>query len=243
MTKAMRVLVVDDSTLARQVVRSILGDLGHPDIAEARDGEEALALLEQAPFDLVISDDAMPGLDGLGLLRGLQEGSTRAVPVLMLGEARNVEHIVELMKAGAYGFLKKPFTLAALQAKLTEVQKKQQLAQAPQSGSLSGSLEEIGVSELVQFLHSQRASGRLVIKAGDGEGTIEIRDGEVRAARFQGESGATAFCALAGSERGRFHFVRWREPVDPEIEGGTLALLLEALRLKDERGRSSQPLS
>ena len=79
-----KVLVVDDSATARKCIRRLLNDLGFHFIREASDGGDAMERLSAQPFDLVVSDWDMEGLDGLELLRWMrQRKSQRAIPFIM----------------------------------------------------------------------------------------------------------------------------------------------------------------
>jgi DNA-binding NtrC family response regulator len=109
-----KVLVVDDEAAVRFSLREILQAAGH-DVREAEDGLTALATLEAAPVDLVISDLRMPGLDGLALLERVRAGwpETQFVLVTALGDERTA---VRALKLGAYDYLPKPFDNEELRA-------------------------------------------------------------------------------------------------------------------------------
>jgi two-component system chemotaxis response regulator CheY len=109
-----RVLIVDDSRSMRQMVRAALEAAGHQ-VAEGEDGRAALALLEKAPVDLVVSDVNMPEMDGIALTRAIrQRPAHRFTPILIL----TTEHTDEMKQrgraAGATGWLVKPFNPAQL---------------------------------------------------------------------------------------------------------------------------------
>ncbi|MFO0762387.1 MAG: sigma-54 dependent transcriptional regulator [Byssovorax sp.] len=107
-----RALVVDDDAGVRYTLRGALEDAGLH-VEEAKDGAEALSILAARPFDLVVSDLRMPGVDGLALLRRLREGPRP--PTFILVTAHGSErHAVEAMKLGAFDYFKKPFDLDEL---------------------------------------------------------------------------------------------------------------------------------
>ncbi|MGH8043434.1 MAG: response regulator, partial [Stenotrophomonas sp.] len=68
MNKNMRILIVDDFSTMRRIVKNLLGDLGFTNTAEAEDGHAALALLQSQPFDFVVTDWNMPVMTGIDLL-------------------------------------------------------------------------------------------------------------------------------------------------------------------------------
>jgi two-component system chemotaxis response regulator CheY len=235
MKSAMRILVVDDSKVARSVLRKILREIGHEDVVEASDGVEALDKVQASSFDLVITDWNMPNLDGLGLVRELQKGLSN-VPVLMVSSESYFNRIVDVMRAGAEGYIRKPFTAETLNQKITEVRKKRELsAQAATAASLAGRLEEIGFPELIQFLTGCRRNGRVVIESGGKSGTIDLREGEARAAEWGNLSGDEAVYAIAEQDAGTFRFQPAQGSVQRNITLPTMSLLIEALRKRDEK--------
>ncbi|MHC4848063.1 MAG: response regulator, partial [Planctomycetota bacterium] len=140
----MRILVVDDSKVARAVIRKVLGEIGYSVVHEATDGVEAMAKLRESTFDLVMTDWNMPRMDGIELVREVRDSPDLDVPVLMVSGETYVTRFVEVMRAGAQGYIRKPFTDVALQSKIAEVMKKQELqAQTDHAASLTGRLAEI----------------------------------------------------------------------------------------------------
>ncbi len=107
-----RLLVVDDDEASCAVVAEALQAEGY-EVAVARGGTEALALARDRVFDLVISDIRMPDLDGLQLLRGLQE-ETPEVRVILMTAFGTVEAALAAIKAGAYDYVSKPLNLEEL---------------------------------------------------------------------------------------------------------------------------------
>ena len=110
------VLVVEDEEYVRDSLLELLRARGFTARA-ARDVPEALATLERAPVDVVLTDYRMPGLSGLDLVRSLQASSPE-VPVLVLTGHGTVASAVECLKAGASDFILKPADPAALEVAL-----------------------------------------------------------------------------------------------------------------------------
>ncbi|MGH9440854.1 MAG: response regulator transcription factor [Thermoanaerobaculia bacterium] len=110
-----RLLLVDDDENLRSVVSDSLRRDGH-EVAAAADGEEALSLFAGRPFDLVITDFAMPGMDGLALVRRLRADSN--VPVLVLTVKSEEREKVRLLDAGADDYVVKPFGVSELLARV-----------------------------------------------------------------------------------------------------------------------------
>ena len=228
----MRILVVDDSKVARAVLKKLLEELGYADIEEATNGYEALAPLKQRPFDLVVTDWNMPGLDGLGLVRAIRDGETPEVPVLMVSSESYSNRIMDVMRAGADGYIRKPFRAELLRAKITEVLKKREMSrQNAASSPLQGRLEEVGFPELIQFMSQCRMNGRLVI----GDASVDLRDGELRAARIGTLEGDAAVYEIAEIEEGEFRFESATGDVEENVSLATMPLLLEAMKRRDEK--------
>ena len=151
-------------------------------------------------------------------------------------EKLSLDRIVDVMRAGAEGYIRKPFTAETLNQKITEVRKKRELsAQAATAASLAGRLEEIGFPELIQFLTGCRRNGRVVIEAGGKAGTIDLREGEARAAEWGNLTGDEAVYAIAECDSGTFRFQPAQGNVEKNVTLPTMSLLIEALRKRDEK--------
>lgn len=115
----LRVLVVDEFSTMRRVVRGLLRQLGCVGVEEADDGVTALAALKAGRFDLVVSAVNLPGLNGIELLRAIKADDTlRRLPVLIVTAEARKEDIVLAAQAGAAGYIVKPFTRATLEDKV-----------------------------------------------------------------------------------------------------------------------------
>lgn len=120
--KDMNILVVDDFPTMRRIVRSLLKELGFNNVEEAEDGQDALNKLQTDSFQFVISDWNMPNLDGLAMLKQMRaDGDLGALPVLMITAEAKKENIIAAAKAGANGYIVKPFTAATLEEKLNKI--------------------------------------------------------------------------------------------------------------------------
>jgi len=109
---SVKILVVDDDEASRQGLASLVSGWGHS-VDEAADGEEALAKARAALPSVVITDLVMPKLDGLALLRALQEELPFATVILLSGQG-SIDTAVTALKQGAYDFLTKPVDVARL---------------------------------------------------------------------------------------------------------------------------------
>ncbi len=117
-----RILVVDDFSTMRRIVRNLLKELGFLNVQEAEDGVEALAKLRSGTFDFVVSDWNMPNMTGIELLIEIRKDpKLKHLPVLMVTAEAKKENIIQAAKEGASGYVVKPFTAAALDDKLKKI--------------------------------------------------------------------------------------------------------------------------
>jgi two-component system chemotaxis response regulator CheY len=120
--KNMKILVVDDFSTMRRIIKNLLKDLGFTNIQEADDGNTALPMLQQGDFDLVVTDWNMPGMQGIDLLRAIRaDVNLKHIPVLMVTAEAKKEQIVAAAQAGVNGYVIKPFTAATLKEKLAKI--------------------------------------------------------------------------------------------------------------------------
>ena len=118
----MNILVVDDFSTMRRIIKGLLHDLGYSNVAEADDGLTALPMLKGGNFDFLITDWNMPGMPGVELLRKVRADEKLAkLPVLMLTAEAKREQIVEAAQAGVSGYVIKPFTAATLKEKIDKI--------------------------------------------------------------------------------------------------------------------------
>jgi two-component system, NtrC family, response regulator AtoC len=112
-----RILVVDDEVKMRRLLEMALKNMGH-EVVQAGDGEEALACLGEAPFDLIMTDLNMPRMNGIQLLRNLRERGEE-VPVIVLTAFGTIETAVEAMKLGAADYIIRPFEMETVELAVT----------------------------------------------------------------------------------------------------------------------------
>jgi two-component system chemotaxis response regulator CheY len=118
----MNILVVDDFSTMRRIIKGLLHDLGYPRVSEADDGKTALPMLKAGGYDFLITDWNMPGMAGLELLKLVRADEKLArMPVLMLTAEAKREQIVEAAQAGVSGYVIKPFTAQTLKEKIDKI--------------------------------------------------------------------------------------------------------------------------
>lgn len=121
MTGVIRVLVVDDHSVVREGLRHVLaGAPGFEVVGEAATAVEAVGLAERHTPDVIVLDISMPGGSGLGVVEQLRR-QFPAVRILMLSIHDQREYVVESVRAGAHGYLRKDSTPAELRAAIAAV--------------------------------------------------------------------------------------------------------------------------
>ncbi|MCG7530074.1 chemotaxis response regulator CheY [Psychrobium sp. MM17-31] len=122
MDKNMKILVVDDFSTMRRIIKNLLRDLGLTNTQEADDGQTALPMLKEGDFDFVVTDWNMPGMQGIDLLKHIRaDEKLKHLPVLMVTAEAKREQIIAAAQAGVNGYIVKPFTAGTLKEKLDKI--------------------------------------------------------------------------------------------------------------------------
>jgi len=120
--KDMKILIVDDFSTMRRIIKNLLRDLGFNNTQEADDGNSALPVLQSGNFDFLITDWNMPGMTGIDLLKAVRADAKLAgLPVLMVTAEAKKDQIVEAAQAGVNGYIVKPFTAVTLKEKIDKI--------------------------------------------------------------------------------------------------------------------------
>jgi len=121
--KAMQVLVVDDYSTMRRIIRNLLNQLGFTNVDEANDGQAALAMVGQKKYGLIISDWNMEPMSGLDLLKGIRTGNgeNKVVPFIMVTAESKTENVIMAKQAGVNNYIVKPFNAETLKGKIAAV--------------------------------------------------------------------------------------------------------------------------
>lgn len=115
----MKILVVDDFSTMRRIIKNILKEIGYNNVDEADDGSTALEKLKAAKFDFVVTDWNMPNMPGIELLKAIRsDDGLKHTPVLMVTAEAAKENVVTAVAAGVNNYIVKPFTAAALKERI-----------------------------------------------------------------------------------------------------------------------------
>ena len=122
MDNNMKILIVDDFSTMRRIIKNLLRDLGYTNTQEADDGVTALPMLKGGNFDFLVTDWNMPGMQGIDLLKEVRaDAKLASLPVLMVTAEQKREQIVEAAQAGVNGYIVKPFTAQTLKEKIDKI--------------------------------------------------------------------------------------------------------------------------
>ncbi len=118
----MKILVVDDFSTMRRIVKNLLRDLGFTNTVEADDGKTALPILQAGGIDFLVTDWNMPGMTGIDLLKAVRENPELVdLPALMVTAEAKREQIIMAAQAGVNGYVIKPFTAGTLKEKIEKI--------------------------------------------------------------------------------------------------------------------------
>lgn len=122
MNKDMKILIVDDFSTMRRIIKNLLRDLGFTNTHEADDGVTALPMLRSGDYDFLVTDWNMPGMSGIDLLKQVRaDAKLAALPILMVTAEAKRDQIIEAAQAGVNGYVVKPFTAQVLKEKIEKI--------------------------------------------------------------------------------------------------------------------------
>jgi DNA-binding response OmpR family regulator len=242
-----QLLLVDADPRSVRVLEVSLKKAGYS-VTTATDGADALAKIEFSTPDLILSDTRLPRLDGYELVRRLKEHGDVQIPIVFLTSQKSIEDKIRGLELGVEDYLTKPIFVRELIARvnllLARRTQEKMATSLPTSRRtrLSGSLEDMGVVDLLQTFEVSRKSGVARISNGRRDARIYFRDGKVvdaELSRLRGEEAVyRALIWMSGTFEVEFC------PVDNEdiIPTSTQGLLMEGMRRVDEWGRLLEQL-
>lgn len=117
-----KILVADDSSTMRRILKMTLARCGYNDVSEATDGQDAVRQSETETFDCVLTDWNMPNMDGLELIQHLRSTEAYAkTPIMMITTEGAKDDVIEALTRGANSYIVKPFTPETLKQKMQEL--------------------------------------------------------------------------------------------------------------------------
>lgn len=123
----MKILLVDDSKTMRNIQKSVLAQIGNPQIEEACDGQDALSKAMAFQPDLILVDWNMPNMDGLTFVKTFRQ-TDKLTPLIMVTTESEKSRVIEAIKAGVNNYVVKPFTPDLLSQRINETMGKKAAA-------------------------------------------------------------------------------------------------------------------
>lgn len=119
---SMKILVVDDFSTMRRIVKNVLKQLGFENVDEAEDGAQAFSKLQAGGFGMVVADWNMPNMDGFELLRNVRnDPALKEMPFLMVTAEAEKDKVIAAIQAGVNNYIVKPFTAEVFKEKMDKI--------------------------------------------------------------------------------------------------------------------------
>ena len=222
-TIAKTLLVVDDDRATLSLYRAGLKGLAGFKFLMAQDGREALAVLQQEPVHVLVTDLNMPVLDGFNLIAKVSRLYPQ-VPIIVMTGLDESQHLNTPLQLGAIQILSKPPRLTILMDAIRAA------AQFEPTGMVRG----IGLNSILQLLNWEKKSCTLTVKSEAGMGLLYLKGGEVVHAGYQAEEGLPAAYEILSWDRPDLEFVETCR-VEQTIDLPLTELLMNAALITDHR--------
>ena len=224
---AKRILIVDDEpNVVKSCARML--ELEGFETRGVTDGATAIDLYKEQPFDLVLADLKMPGVDGLQVLREIRDYDPGATVAIITAYGTK-ESVVEAFRSGACEFLEKPLRADVLVSTVRRI-----LEQDSSDRVVRGNLRTLSLPSIIQVNCAEGNLGRLRIRHQGKEGVLYFADGNVVHAEMGDEVGEEVVYELLTWEDGDFLLEMGVEPPERTITTNWSGLLLEGMRRIDE---------
>src|SRR5579872_3997679 len=236
MANNIKVLLVDDNPMVLELLRAAVAPFAAA--VTSKNAADALAAARQDVPDLIVSDYAMPKMDGRKMLESLRAASATAkVPVILLASRSEIIEKLKPVESMVEEFIEKPFFVQELSARLKKVVDKillEKMAREEPGSQVRGSLAQMNVIDLLQSLEMGRKTCALTITTGNKRCVLYFGEGQIQ----------HAICGATTGDGAVYEVVKWPEgnfTIDFESSSNeqtttqsTQGLLMEGLRLLDE---------
>ncbi len=240
------VLIVDADQKSLRVLEVSLKKAGYS-VTKAVNGADALEKLDISTPDLVISDTNMPEMDGFELCTKLKEHEEwQNIPFIFLTTQKSIEDKIRGLELGVEDYLTKPIFIREILARVglsLQRREKESLERRGSKTKFSGTLDDMGVVDLIQTIDIGRKSGTIHLdREGNDEGAIYFREGKLIDAETRTRQGADAIYRMLVWSNGTFEIAFHNVDREDRIELSTQGLLMEGMRRLDEWGRLQEQL-
>ena len=239
-----KVLIVEDNPMVLGLLTNALSNAAR--LSTANDGADALMKIIDEPFDLVVSDYQMPGMDGRQLLEKIKSRpATAKIPFVLIANKAEIAEKLKIVQDTVEDFVEKPFFLKEAAARIKRIIDKIALEkmakEAPASdGTLRGSLAQMNVLDLLQSLDMGKKTCLLTLTNGGEKCEMYFTDGQINHALNGALRGDDAVYKVLTWEGGSFQLDFNKHSEDQTTTRSTQGLLMEGLRLIDEAGRATE---
>jgi CheY-like chemotaxis protein len=238
-----KVLIVDPAEVVTAVLTIPLMSRGYQVLAVGNVGEAEQVLAQEMP-DLILCELKMLIEDGLSLCRKVRaHPELQDIPLVMMTASKSQRVARECVKAGADDVIVRPVDFELVFLKIRKILDARRAGAAPveiaaahtlAEAGVSGSLRDMGLSDVIQILCAGGKSTRLTLNQDGNEGVIYIQAGEIVDAQLAEHHAETAFYKLMGWKTGKFQAQAWTDFPPRTIDAPMMSLLMEGARLNDE---------
>ena len=236
-----RLLAVDDNRLILRVIEDFF--VPHAwDVTTCDDARLALESIDNLVPDAIVSDILMPGMDGWELFDEVRKHPAGAgIPFIFLTVEGELPQRLRGLHLGADDYVTKPFAVEELHARVERLVERRQALEAAKRGGdalLSGSVEHLAISDLLQILSLNGKDGTVHLAQDGEEGTIDVVGGQIVHAVARGARGTKALFRMLGWSAATFRVMpRAGDQPPTTINAATANVIMDGLVSLDEWGR------
>ncbi|MFY9399498.1 MAG: response regulator [Desulfomonilia bacterium] len=223
-----QVLIVDDEeTLTWSLAKSLSRDREAYEVTTAGDGETALSLVRGKPFDLVVLDIRLPGINGLDVLLKIKD-ERPATKVIIMTAYGSSEIKAKAKARGSLFYIEKPFEIEQLRSLILKAIKEDA------ARGFDGSMTGLQLPDLIQMNCLSQVTTALYVRKDQREGCIFFEDGQITHAEIGAVEGEEALFSILSWSSGSFRFVGGMKAPKVTIRSNWEYLLIEGMRKADE---------
>ncbi len=222
------VLIVDDEeTLTWSLKKTLSRDREIYEVEVANDGKQALSLIENQSFDVIVLDIRLPGINGLDLLVKIKQQTPSTKVIIMTAYGSSAIR-AKAMAMGSLFYIEKPFEIEDLRGLILKA-----LRQEENKG-FKGSITGLQLPDLIQMNCISQITTALYVEKGERQGIIYFEDGQITHAKVGGVEGEDALFTILSWSSGSFKFVGGQKTPYRSITANWEYLLVEGMRKTDE---------